>query len=492
MDIAPLSRIDCILLHETDHALPTEELRRRVTAVLATAGLDPVEDPAGAGGSGQAVAFRAGHWHIRVRFTPAPLARESLRHTLSQPYTRTIFPEAEKVIEAHAAHTLVSLEKRAAPSPLAGEAQPFTHSKEIMPAMSLVALLARELMSRQPAVAIYWAPSDHLLPPHLFETLTSDTRLILLNIRPEYFAGKAAAGQPQPVGMIAWGTQHLLGRLLVFEPAAISPGDLQGLAAGIVATILQDGRLPEPGERLQALETRWHARVQAASRPLGKGIMPLRLLPVPAAAKETTRESLEGDQAATGPSSRPANVAETTPDTDLDRLPTEVREKILEQRRLREHVGGSMEMGAFRNWITNAAAGLLVSVFAVTLFIGYWNDSSMEGPKALPKAERLADRPLQAERSPRTATRHFPDRLIERKERRRDGEDAAYEDDLGNEENDFPDMERAEVEEDGAAERSDAIPEGERRPSGFKRNGDDEEVNADADESPESSDLVRD
>ncbi len=491
MQIAPLTRIDCMLLHATVEGLPKEELKAAAMAVLTAAGLTPVEDETVDGQAGQALAFRAGGWRLRVHAVPAPLAPETLHHVLTLPYTRTVFPNAEQAIRAHAGHIRLSLEKAAKGAE--EKDTPFTDSREVMPAMSLVALLAREIMSRLSAAAVYWAASDHLLPPALFQTFTSDSRLILLNIRPQYFAGNALSDAAESVGMVAWGTQHLIGKLLVFEPAAIAPGDLHALAAGTVSAILQKEKIPETGERLSVPGLAWQAVVQADAQPLNGPVRTLRLLPVPHSAKR------KADVAATfknmsAPDAHRAADGAATSLPDLAELPPELREEILEQRRRRGHVDSGTDMGAFRTTAMNAVAGFLVLFLAANFLIGRIGSLTEPPPRtSAPATQATAAGPAEIERPAgpnRMSEEERSERLATISERIRDGEDAAYEERPGDEEREARDADTPVDEEKELQDQPDTVPDGEVQMAAPR--GREDEYDPETDEEREDEDLVRD
>lgn len=410
MQTAPLHRIDCMLLRKDSAPLPAAEIRALAETLLKGAGLAVADigDAKTADETGFVV-LSAGPWRVQIFQSPLALDGEMLKGALSQPYTRTIFPKAETVAREHVAYTWISLGRLPGADtlqkngPRAEEGPPFTRSEEVLPAMSLVALIARELLSRHSCGAVYWAPSDHLLPPDVFASLAADSRPLLLNIRPQYFAGPDG----NTLGMIAHGTQYLVGRLLIIDPSPLTPGQLHELAAHAVQHMLTTRKVPEEGETLAAADGHWKAAVRYDATEHIPGVPSLRLLPEipsaagseapaphpsisetpstttpPASANATDTAAgtagagmaLSDNTSANGTEAPRATTGTAEEDPDLAVLPPEVRESIYIRRQRRRQdlatsSGNDGATGLSLHVPGMIIAGVLVFAMALSMFL---------------------------------------------------------------------------------------------------------------------------
>ncbi|MGL4489717.1 MAG: hypothetical protein ACRCU5_09760, partial [Rhizobiaceae bacterium] len=88
-------------------------------------------------------------------------------------------------------------------------------------ALTLTHRIAISIIGQVATSAVHWCMSDQLVSPEFMETVGKGPTLTPLCVRPNLFSSSNQLGRGLPVGMVANGSQYLVGRPVVFKEAAV-------------------------------------------------------------------------------------------------------------------------------------------------------------------------------------------------------------------------------------------------------------------------------
>ncbi|MES0880034.1 hypothetical protein [Roseibium sp. SCP14] len=170
----------------------------------------------------------AGGHRILVSQNESPLEMDGFQSALSTPYTKIVFPDAPDSVRRHKANTFVTIGKGVLGGvpeeyfeKLGMQPEAFTTQDEAQRAIEFCHQLTRLIIQHHSASAIHWCLSDNLVPQSFFEAVSSSGDLTLLNIRPFLTSSAGQMGEGQPLGMMATGSQWLIGKMVEVEEAPV-------------------------------------------------------------------------------------------------------------------------------------------------------------------------------------------------------------------------------------------------------------------------------
>lgn len=101
------------------------------------------------------------------------------------------------------------------------ETDMLTNWAEAESAMRTCYAIARFIIAHNPSTAVHWMPSDNFLTPEYLETIAQGHTMMPLYIRPYLFSSANQLGEGLPVGLVANGSQYVLGRPVMFREAIV-------------------------------------------------------------------------------------------------------------------------------------------------------------------------------------------------------------------------------------------------------------------------------
>jgi hypothetical protein len=227
MRIAPMPQIECALLYDSFDPVDGGELFDVVETAILRAGINTSchRIPT----AGKDVHVMAGEHCVMISQNPSPLGPEGFARCINQPYTRLVMPDAAERVARHRANTFVTITKglpltgdnRSFLDEVAEDTYNFTDWSEAKAAMELCYYFARYFCSKRAPSAVHWCPADHLVDHDFFEGAGQGPTLTPLFIRPNLYSSAGRMGNGVPVGMIANGSEYLLGRNVSFKEAPV-------------------------------------------------------------------------------------------------------------------------------------------------------------------------------------------------------------------------------------------------------------------------------
>ena len=226
MKIQPINSIECALLHNRYSPMADSKLESIVESQARAVGCSgEVHHSSTRAG---VLVFNVGEYQVSVSQIDEALPKNGFGGCLPQPITILMMPDAEHRVDRHCAHTFVSISRQVPTSDdrldissAAVDPLDFFLSEDAQRAMKLCYLLADALHRNNPASAIHWLPSDHLVSPQMFENAALGPSLTPFFVRPYLYSSAGSIGDGNPVGMVANGSQYLLGKPVIFEEAAV-------------------------------------------------------------------------------------------------------------------------------------------------------------------------------------------------------------------------------------------------------------------------------
>jgi hypothetical protein len=227
MRITPMPQIECALLYDRFDPADGGELFDVVETAILRAGLAkscnriPTED--------KDVHVMAGDYVVMISQNPGPLGPDGFANCLNQPFTRLVLPDAAERVSRHRANTFVTITKglpltgndQSFLNEVGGDKYSFTDWSEAKVAMELCYYFARHFCSKRAPSAVHWCPADHLVDHEFFLGAGQGPTLTPLFIRPNLYSSSGRMGNGAPIGMIANGSEYLLGRNVSFREAPV-------------------------------------------------------------------------------------------------------------------------------------------------------------------------------------------------------------------------------------------------------------------------------
>lgn len=259
MKIQPINSIECALLHNRYSPMVESQLatfiEKQAKAVGSTGECHHSSTSAGVS------IFNVGEYRISVSQIEDALPKQGFGGCLPQPITVLMMPDAERRVDHHVAHTFISITRQVTTNDdrvdfNIATADPFDFflSEDSVRAMKLAYLLADGLHRNNPATAIHWLPSDHLVSPQMFEQAALGPSLTSFFVRPYLFSSLGAIGKGNPVGMVANGSQYLLGKPVIFEEALVDYSWMIERVCQFIDKCLSDDVVPAHGTTIQLKE----------------------------------------------------------------------------------------------------------------------------------------------------------------------------------------------------------------------------------------------
>ncbi|MDZ7823399.1 MAG: hypothetical protein U5K75_04715 [Ahrensia sp.] len=224
MKIQPINAIEGALLQTRFVEMPLDGLADVVSAALRKCHIMGVADVLSR--SHHVTIFRSHGYYISITQKNLPLARAGFGGCLPQPITKIMMPDAEQRVDAHTAHVFVSITRSPSVASLDLDEEgysfgDFRKSDDAHRAMTLGYWVLNGLHLYNPATAVHWLPSDHLVSTLHFEAAAKEPTLTRFFIRPYLYssAGSIAAGNP--IGLVANGSQYLMEKPVIFDQASV-------------------------------------------------------------------------------------------------------------------------------------------------------------------------------------------------------------------------------------------------------------------------------
>lgn len=259
MKIQPINSIECALLHNRFSPMSDSQLATLIETQAKTVGYSGEchHSSTGVGVSN----FNVGEYQISVSQIEEALPKKGFGGCLPQPITVLMMPDAEQRVDRHLAHTFISISRQMPTNDDRVEfniatADPldFFLSEDSHRAMTLGYLLADALHRNNPATAIHWLPSDNLVSPQMFEQAALEPSLTSFFVRPYLYSSSGKIGDGNPVGMVANGSQYLLGKPVIFEEALVDYAWMVQRVCQFIDKCLSDGAIPAHGTSFQIEE----------------------------------------------------------------------------------------------------------------------------------------------------------------------------------------------------------------------------------------------
>jgi len=198
-----------------------------------------------------------GDFHILVTQTAPFEDKSHLGPALQSFALRSNFPEAEKVVQAAKASTLISVQKgliphAAMPSHLLKKVGPeltaFSTTEEARMALTLARIATYFVVQKSRPVAVLWGPSHFLMKPKVFQELAHGDAPELLYLHPHLYGRADPVSGKQLFGLIGVGSHTLIGHTLEFKPSAVPPNYLANKMYEFVAFCRLRGQLIPEGD----------------------------------------------------------------------------------------------------------------------------------------------------------------------------------------------------------------------------------------------------
>lgn len=196
--------------------------------------------------------------HITIQMADRPLAGERLARARDLNHQKLDKSELRDAVETHMGHFLVRVVTGALPLTDSVQGNDFltrigmnSETAEEFETRLLLARGAAEFIATNSTVdALYWGQSDKLADPGF--ALMAGHAAFPLNLytQPRFSgAGKDADGKLR-VGFRLDGSEHLLGRLVLFAPSSLGTKRNLALATDIVAHCYRENILPQDGQTI--------------------------------------------------------------------------------------------------------------------------------------------------------------------------------------------------------------------------------------------------
>lgn len=256
MKIQPINSMECALLHNRYAPMAESRLATFVETHAKAVGCSGEchHSSTSAGVS----KFNVGEYQIMVSQFEEALPKNGFGGCLPQPITQLMMPDAEQRVDLHIAHSFISISRQVPTNDArldfdisAADPLDFFFSEDSQRAMTLGYLLADALHRNNPATAIHWLPSDHLVSPQMFESAALGPSLTPFFVRPYLYSSSGAIGSGNPVGMVANGSQYLLGKPVVFEEAPVDYPWIIERVWQFIDKCLKDGAVLAHGSSFQ-------------------------------------------------------------------------------------------------------------------------------------------------------------------------------------------------------------------------------------------------
>lgn len=227
MRITPIPQIECALLYDRFESEDGDELFDLVETAILRSGL--AKSCHRISTDERNVHVLAGEYYVMISQNAAPLAPDGFTNCVNQPYTKLTMPDAAERIARHRANTFVTITKgfpltgddRGFINEIAGQKYSFTDWLEAKTAMELCYYFARHFCSKRTPIAVHWCPSDHLVDCDFFLGAGRGPSLTPLFTRPNLYSSSGRMGSGAPIGMIANGSEYLLGRSVSFRESPV-------------------------------------------------------------------------------------------------------------------------------------------------------------------------------------------------------------------------------------------------------------------------------
>lgn len=253
MKIQPINSIECALLHNRYSPMAEAKLVSIIESLAVSVGWSG-ECHAGSSIEHGVSIINVGEYQISVSQFLEALPKKGFGGCLPQPITVLMMPDAEARIDKHVAHSFISISRQMPTNDprldfdiTTSDPLDFFLSEDSLAAMTLGYKLADALHRNNPATAIHWLPSDHLVSPQMFELAAVGSSLTPFFVRPYLYSSTGAIGDGNPVGMVANGSQFLVGKPVIFEEAIVDYQWIIKRVSQFIDQSLSKGQVPATG-----------------------------------------------------------------------------------------------------------------------------------------------------------------------------------------------------------------------------------------------------
>jgi len=249
MHFPALNRVECAILHTQFHPLDGKRLFQEIQKLTIELNYAPEVQLMATSTVNDIHVHAAGH-RILVSQNDQPLEPEGFRNALTTPYTGMVFPDARAAVEQHRANTFITIAKGVLDTQIIPEKlrellgedaydemsakASFRTPEEADRAWKFCCELTKLIINNNPASAVHWCVSDNLVPQPLFERLTEDDDLTLLNVRPYLTSSAGKLGDGLPLGMYLHGSQWVIGKMIEFEEAPVPFSWMMDVVVGFI------------------------------------------------------------------------------------------------------------------------------------------------------------------------------------------------------------------------------------------------------------------
>lgn len=255
MKVSPLEKASCEFLYDAHEAIDINtltEIVNRAAFASGLAGAKLLTTP-----EGQLISFECGLYRVEISQTAFPgNSTKYLAAALSQ-ITREEFPEASDVIRSHKAIKSVTVFRVAAPGGKCVTEERATGTvryailetgEEVLLIMGLLRTIALSVVAQTETKAVFWGSNSYLLKPEKFNDIARADTLSFLCLHPSFYSLGLIQSGPRQVGMIAMGSEHLVGHGVSIEPGPYSSDYLVSVANGFIRHCIKADSIPANGQ----------------------------------------------------------------------------------------------------------------------------------------------------------------------------------------------------------------------------------------------------
>lgn len=243
----PPDKVQVALLYQTCKPADPGEFIKQINKVIEFTGVR-FEDTLY--GHGRNFFFTGGGLYIQVEQSDNALSAGGFQQTLSSPFTRISYPEADQAVRTHASHILLSIGKGIPMPSITGISLPQAtlSEKEFSIVLTLAQVATNFFFHRAEPMAVHWGQSNILMSGKAYGSLAQQPDPMPLYIHPSLFSSRAVIKGKQVIGFRTFGAAHFLGREIVFNEAPVPLDWMLSRVYNFIATMRERGELPPAGD----------------------------------------------------------------------------------------------------------------------------------------------------------------------------------------------------------------------------------------------------
>lgn len=245
MEIAALDAVECALLHENFAPLSGEIIFDRIEEIARGMGFEGNLQPLPSS-TEKDVHVMAGEYRIMVSQNEQALAPEGFSQALMQPFVQSVFPEAQSIVANHTANSFVTIAK-GQPGEEPRPESLITQWEEAQGMMEFAVKLASLINTHHPASLVHWCPSDFVVSPAYFQEVAGAEKFTALYVCPFAYAPDGEAVEGGVSGLVANGSQWLIGKLLMFQANDLPLDWMHSRIIGFIEQVQEQNSIPDNG-----------------------------------------------------------------------------------------------------------------------------------------------------------------------------------------------------------------------------------------------------